>query len=268
MLAVPMQSTAKDKKKKNEPMTKNFEPDPLPFSSKAKPDTPAPKVREPRAFSIQVSTDKEGGIQGIDVSHYQGKINWKEVAKTNIPKFVYIKASEGKSLVDEFYNEYFTQAKAHGFKVGSYHFFRPGIDVEVQYKLFIGNIKVKEQDLLPLIDVEIMTGVESIEIFQRRLLTFCKLVAHAFNGQKPIIYTGKNFYDKYIASNSQLRQYQFMIAAYQDNQPQLANGDDYLIWQYTGKGKMNGIKGNVDRSRFVGTHTLSEILVDQKKIPK
>ncbi|MCQ2095167.1 MAG: glycosyl hydrolase family 25 [Bacteroidaceae bacterium] len=264
--AAPSSLVAKDKKKEH--VTHDFAPDPLPTSSKARPDTHGPRLRQPRAFGMTLTTDKEGGVQGIDVSHYQGDINWKEVAKTGIPKFVYVKATEGKSLVDERYHDYFAQAKRHGFKVGSYHFFRPGVDVETQYRLFIGNIDVKSQDLLPLIDVEIISGAASVEMFQRTLLTFCRLVAHAFNGQKPVIYTGKNFYDKYIASNNQLRQYQFMIAAYQDQQPQLANGDDYLIWQYTGKGRVGGIKGNVDRSRFVGVHSLSEILVNQKRIPK
>lgn len=267
-MAVPIGGMAKDNKKKKEIVVNMFEPDPDPATCKARPDKAAPRLKQPRNFKMASGTSHESGIQGIDVSHYQDNINWKTVAKANIAKFVYIKATEGRSVVDDKYATYFNEARRHGFKVGSYHFFRPGVDVETQYRLFIGHINVKEQDLLPLIDVEIMTGVESIAIFQRRLLTFCNLVAHAFNGQKPIIYTGKSFYDKYIATSQQLREYQFMIAAYQDEQPVLANGDDYLIWQYTGHGKMDGIKGHVDRSKFVGTHELAEILVDQKKIPK
>ena len=61
------------------------------------------------------------------------------------------------------------------------------------------------------------------------------------------------------ARQGQLDGYPLMIAMYSDEQPQLADGRDYIIWQYTCKGRLNGVKGDVDKSRLMGEHTLSEL---------
>lgn len=260
MAIIPYNGSAKDnKKKKKEAVVKTFEPSPI--SSRAKPDTHAPNVRYPKSFSIAHTRDHTHNIEGIDVSHYQHTINWKDVAKSQIPKYAYMKATEGTSIVDDTYAYNIKEARKHGIKAGSYHFFRPEKDPAEQYKNFINTIKIKEQDLLPIVDIETFRGIPSHEVFHQRILTFCKLLTKAFNGQKPIIYTGKNFYEQHLASCQELQKYKFMIAAYQDNEPVLSDGKKYLIWQYSSKGRINGIKGNVDRSRFVEHFTLSDILV-------
>ena len=93
-----------------------------------------------------------------------------------------------------------------------------------------------------------------------RLQEFLKLVTEEY-GRRPVIYTGRNFYNKYFAEFDFYKPDLFRIAMYNtDEQPELINGEDYVIWQYSSKGRINGIRGDVDQCRFVGRHTLSEIL--------
>lgn len=259
LMLAPSEIVAK-KKKTVETIVKEYLPDRIP--EKASADKHLSSTSKPKRFRSSNSTRNIGnGMQGIDVSHYQGTINWSVVAKNKDVGFLYVKATEGQSYVDDKYIANIKGAKQYGIKVGSYHFFRPTVDPEIQYNHFLSVMKVSDQDLLPLIDVETISGASSINSFRQKLLLFCRLVAHAFNGQKPIIYTGKNFYDKYFAYNSDFSQYKFMIASYIGDEPILADNADYLIWQYTGKGTINGIKGHVDRSCFIGDHNINEILV-------
>jgi lysozyme len=75
--------------------------------------------------------------------------------------------------------------------------------------------------------------------------------------QRPLIYTGRNFYNKYL--QGEIDGYKLMIAMYTDEEPVLADDRDITMWQYTGKGRLTGVKGYVDKSRFMGNHSLREI---------
>ena len=162
-------------------------------------------------------------------------------------------------MVDDTYEYNLTEARRNGIKAGSYHFFRPGVSAAGQFALFKRVIDKRKQDLLPLIDVEVTGGV-SIATLHSRLQEFLKLVTEEY-GRRPVIYTGRNFYNKYFADYDFYKPYLFMIAMYNTaEQPYLDNGEDYVIWQYSSKGRIDGIRGDVDQSRFVGRHTLSEIL--------
>jgi len=105
-----------------------------------------------------------------------------------------------------------------------------------------------------------VTGGVSVETMHARLQEFLRLVTEEY-GRRPVIYTGRNFYNKYFAGYSFYKPYLFMIAMYNTTeQPYLSNGNDYVIWQYSSKGSINGIRGDVDLSRFVGRHTIGEIM--------
>ena len=106
-----------------------------------------------------------------------------------------------------------------------------------------------------MIDVETKSGLKTEE-FCDSLFKFLHLVEKAYR-QKPLIYTGANFYDHYLLGK--LDSYKLMIAQYSKREPVLADGRDFEMWQYTGKGRLNGINGYVDKSRFMGRHRLREI---------
>ncbi len=233
-----------------------FQPDKAANLYKSVPDT---HPRQPKCKGL-VSVFRASGVHryGIDVSHYQGRIDWKAVSTDGKVGYVYLKATESNSLVDDTYDYNLNEARRHGLKVGSYHFFRPNVDATSQFANFKRTVDRRKQDLLPLIDVEVTGGVP-VATMHKRLQEFLRLVTREY-GKRPVIYTGRNFYDRYFAGYSHFKSYLFMIAQYTSAEPTLSDGKDFVMWQFTAKGRVNGIRGDVDRSRFMGRHSISEIL--------
>lgn len=195
-------------------------------------------------------------IHGIDLSHYQGDVFWDAVGDNKKMAYVYLKATEGGDNIDDRYAENIRLAKKNGLKVGSYHFFRPKSSLQLQLNNFTAQCRAEDQDLIPMIDIETRSGL-SDEEFTDSLITFLKLVEYHYH-QKPLLYTGANFYDHYL-SGGMVDDYKIMIAQYTEIEPKLIDGRDITMWQYTGKGRIAGVKGNIDKSRFVGNHGLREI---------
>ncbi len=248
----------KGKKHKKVETVIDLEPDPV--AHKSRPDRHPGELKMPLLSASSAHGKGTGGSEahGIDVSHYQGRINWDEVARDRRVTYVYLKATEGTGIVDDTYSYNFSECKRVGLKVGSYLFFRPNLPAKAQFDLFVSRVKTKQQDLLPVIDIEVIRGV-SASVMQSRLLELCELFEKEY-GKKPVIYTGKNFYNKYIHGNHRLRSYKFFIAAYSFIEPDLNNDEDYVMWQYSATGSVRGIRGNVDMSRFVGRHSIKDIL--------
>ena len=195
-------------------------------------------------------------IHGIDISHYQGNVFWEAIGNNSKMYYVYLKATEGGDLIDAKYEQNIQLAHQYGLKVGSYHFYRARTPQEVQLRNFMAQCRPGEQDLVPMIDVETKSGLSN-EAFRDSLSKFLILVAKKYK-QKPLIYTGANFYDHYL-SGGMLDDYKIMIAQYMAKEPVLVDGRDVTMWQYTGKGHINGVNGYIDKSRFMGDHKLREI---------
>lgn len=206
---------------------------------------------------VELCEDTCRHIHGIDISHYQGKVFWQALGQNHRTTYVYLKATEGGNRIDQLYADNIFYAHQQDMLVGSYHFFRPQVPVAVQLKNFTTQCRPADQDLLPLIDVE-MLGKLSVEAFRDSLSRFLLLVENYYHA-KPLVYSGRNFYNKYL--QHALDDYPLMIAMYNtDDPPLLDDGHPIVIWQYTGKGTIEGINGYVDKSRFLGHHRLREIL--------
>ena len=193
-------------------------------------------------------------IHGIDLSHYQGNVFWEAVGQTKMA-FVYLKATEGGNHIDAKYKQNIDLAHQYGIKVGSYHFYRPKVDQQTQLENFMTQCRPEDQDLIPMIDIESTGGLSTTD-FRDSLFVFLRLVEKAYK-QKPLLYTGANFYDRYLLGL--LGDYKVMIAQYTQREPTLKDDLDFVLWQYTGKGHLDGINGYVDKSRFMGDHQLREI---------
>lgn len=200
-------------------------------------------------------------IHGIDISHYQGEVFWETVGGSTKMAYVYIKATEGGDRIDSRYEQNLLTAHQYGLKVGSYHFYRPKTPQQSQLDNFILQCKPSEQDLIPMIDIE-TTGGLGTEEFCDSLFEFLHLVEQTYR-QRPLIYTGTNFYNKHLVGK--LDRYLLMIAQYTERLPVLADERDITMWQYTGKGHLHGIKGFVDKSRFMGDHKLKELKFRHRK---
>ena len=194
-------------------------------------------------------------VHGIDLSHYQGNVFWQAIGENQKMAYVYLKATEGGDRIDEMFQRNIQMAHEHGLKVGAYHFYRPKTPQDLQLENFTKQCLPDEQELLPMIDIE-TTGGLSTKAFCDSLFKFLELIEKAYR-QRPLIYTGANFYDKHL--QGKLDDYHLMIAQYTNFEPRLKDGRDITIWQYTGKGHINGVRGYIDKSRFMGKHRLREI---------
>ena len=200
-------------------------------------------------------------VHGIDISHYQGEVFWETICNNTKMAYVYIKATEGETRIDPKYEQNVLTAHRYGLKVGSYHFYRPTINQEYQVANFYAQCKPSEQDLIPMIDVEV-TGGLSTEALCDSLFKFLEMIEQVYR-QRPLIYAGANFYNKHL--KGKLDRYLIMIAQYSDREPVLADGRDVTMWQYTGKGPLHGVNGYVDKSRFMGEHKLRELRFKHRK---
>lgn len=242
----------KEKNKKKEALNIIYTPEPDPLAIQPQPHSNIRPLEEVSLISDSIYAIREG----IDVSHYQGTIDWAAVAATRTAGYVYIKASEGASLVDDCYAYNIREARRYGLKVGSYHFFRGNVPVEIQLANMTACVKKEEQDLIPIVDVEHTNGVSN-ELLASRLHQFMEALTRYY-GKKPMLYTFVNFYNKHLQGKG-FEKYMLMLAFYRDYQPILNDGRRYAVWQYTARGNITGIKGHVDRSRIMEGFTLKDI---------
>ncbi len=192
-------------------------------------------------------------IRGIDVSHYQGNIDWAQVAGAGI-KFCYVKATEGSGLQDIRFHDYSNGSKAAGLVTGAYHFFRPEVDAEAQAESFLHVVSaLNPGDLPPTLDVEVDAG-QSARAIVSGMQTWLEAVENVL-GQRPLIYTNPAFWNSKVGGSAAFTDYVLWIAQYTlKPAPQVPTGfGDYLIWQFTEQGRVPGIAGNVDLDRFNGT---------------
>lgn len=191
-------------------------------------------------------------VHGIDISRYQGNIDWEMLRNASIQsspvRFVFIKGTEGVSIVDENFNLNFYQAKKNDFIRGVYHFYTPDVDATRQAQFFMKQVHLEPGDLPPVLDVE-KAGDLSKEDLQREVKKWLSLVEERYK-VKPIIYSGYKFKLKYL-SDSLLNTYPFWIAHYYVDK--LSYKGPWHFWQYTDSGKLKGIKGNVDCNLFNGS---------------
>ncbi|MEE0689461.1 MAG: GH25 family lysozyme, partial [Bacteroidaceae bacterium] len=131
-------------------------------------------------------------IRGLDISHYQGQIDWETLRNSSMNndpiRFVFIKATEGMSLMDDNFNLNFYQAKKNDFIRGTYHFFVPDIDPVKQAQFYLHQVHLEPGDLPPVLDVE-HTGKCSAKELQRNVKKWLDIVEQRY-GVKPILYTG------------------------------------------------------------------------------
>jgi len=205
------------------------------------------------------SKDLVGEIYGIDVSHHQGKIEWGKVKKWKNKKldFVYIKATEGATYIDETYKTNIKEAKENDFLVGSYHYFRTTSSIENQFQNFIKTIDKSEQDLIPLIDVEEKTNWTNKE-FHKNFKAFLNMVENYF-GQKPMIYTVNSFYN--LNLSGKYKEYHFLIGRYGENAPNMRDKTSWTVWQFSETGKVEGIPMDVDIDVINDKYNLQDLLI-------
>lgn len=190
-------------------------------------------------------------IYGMDISKYQGTIDWSDL---NAPEnyrfninFAFMKATEGVEKKDPRFEYNWMSAAQNGVKRGAYHFYRPNQDVYLQAQNFISSVKLSPGDLAPVIDCE-SRGVVSEEKFVADLKIFIQLLEKEY-GVKPIVYTGYRFFHNHLQGEF-FASYPFWVAHY--GKKDLSFREHWKFWQFTCKGRVKGIHGAVDLNVFKG----------------
>lgn len=198
-------------------------------------------------------------IQGIDISHHQGEINWNELATEDI-SFVFIKATEGGDYQDPKFQVNWTNAKSTKLAVGAYHFYRLCKSGTEQANNFIASVPKEEDNLPPAIDLELGGNCQSDksdeEVIQD-IQTYIDKVT-AYYGQTPIIYATTEFYERYL--NNQFIACPIWIRDIYSS-PKLPDNRHWTFWQFANRGHLKGIDGYIDLNAFNGDKTTFQQLI-------
>lgn len=199
--------------------------------------------------------------QGIDVSGYQGNINYAKVKEAGI-QIVYMKSSEGFNYIDSHFERNYANAKQNGLKVGFYHYVtaRSVEEAQRQAQFFVSVVAKKSPDCKLAMDFESFGNLSKQQVNQIGL-AFLKTVEE-LSKKEVVVYS-----NAYAASNTwggEITNYPLWIAQYEVNEPQ-NNGTwkSWAGWQYDDKGEVLGIDNYVDRNKF----TKEMLLSDNSEIP-
>ncbi len=193
-------------------------------------------------------------IHGIDVSKWQGDINWRQLRKADIA-FAYIKSTEGGDHVDDRFREYWRGAKRAGIPRGAYHFYYFCRSAREQAQWFIKNTPKDPSALPPVLDIEWNHQSKTCKLrpepakVRRDMKTFLRLI-EAHYGKRPMIYTTVDFHRQNLQGH--LNNYRFWVRSVADHPDQTYPQRDWHFWQYTGTGRVPGISGDTDINVFVG----------------
>lgn len=191
-------------------------------------------------------------VRGIDISRYQAEIDWERVANANIDqqpvRFVIAKATEGESHVDKNFSDNFYQIGQYDFVRGAYHFFSPKISGDVQAKHYLKQVHLEPGDLAPVLDVETIGNLTPQQL-RSEVAEWLNIVEKHYN-TRPIIYTGLKFKQTYLNTPA-FDRYHFWIAHYYVKQ--LSYKGKWKFWQFTDRGRVAGISGDVDLNVYNGS---------------
>ena len=195
-------------------------------------------------------------VHGIDVSKFQGDIDWNAVASSGV-KFAWIKATEGGDRADERFQANWTGAKAAGVAHGAYHFVywcRPPME---EMAFFEQNAPVEDDALPPVLDVEATPTSKTCHrhLTQEGAIADMRVMLQEMErhyGKRPVIYTTVDFYEA-ILSDGAFSDYPIWVRSTKHHPAVKYGSRAWAFWQYQSDGQTPGINGNVDRDVFYGT---------------
>jgi len=200
--------------------------------------------------NIQVLENHKGKVIGIDVSEFQGKVDWEdvEILEEKYPvSFVFIRATAGNDRVDKKFAENWAGAKENKIMRGAYHYYRPNENSIEQANLFIKTVHLQKGDLPPVLDIERLPKNQSLDSLKKGLKRWLTKVETHYQ-VRPIIYTGERYYSDFL--KEEFSEYLFWIANYNFYREKIE--DDWLFWQFTEKASLPGINHRVDVNIYNG----------------
>lgn len=210
----------------------------------------APPFTEALKFEHVFSNFSEG-ILGIDVSEYQGKINFPGLQlqlQNRRIEFVVIRATMGKDGVDARFSRNWEGFRPLPVRRGAYHYYRPNENSALQAQNFIKTAKLSSGDMIPVLDIEKHSTIQSKDKLREGLKNWLQIV-EAHYGVKPMIYTGDRFFWEVLHDHG-FDEYPIWVANY--NPILEPETEDWTIWQFSEKGSLPGIGEKIDLNVMVG----------------
>ena len=180
--------------------------------------------------------------RGIDVSKYQGEVDWERVAGEGI-QFAFARAVEDKfpaDGADHTFADNFEGMRAAGILRGAYHFFRPRRDAAAQAKLFVSIVGgLKPGDLPPVIDFEHDGSSKELnllpvspKVIVEGMARWIDIVEDALN-RRVIIYTSAEYWILAAGNSKRFRDHPLWIAHWKADRPMVPTAfDSFIIHQY------------------------------------
>ncbi len=196
-------------------------------------------------------------VHGIDVSKYQGDIDWSAVKQSGV-SFAWIKATEGGDVVDTKFAQNWFLAKAAGLPRGAYHFAYWCRPAQEQAAWFLANVPYDPDALPPVLDVEWNGNSKTCakRLPRDEAISAMRIILAAMEkayGKRPVIYTSVDFYRDVMAG--EFTDYPIWVRSVKYF-PSVKYGDRrWHFWQHTAEGHVPGIHGYVDRNAFNGSES-------------
>ncbi len=206
-------------------------------------------------FMLAAGYGNHDYVKGVDVSAYQGKIDWPTLAGQDI-RFAYIKATEGADHEDSRFDENWREARKTSLKVGAYHFVNFDQDGKTQAEHFIQKVPKEKDSLPPVIDLELYGNYVEKPMDKDKVQAILNDMIIRFEEyyeQTPIIYTNYNTYNTYLADA--FAEIPIWICDISDQEPDLSAGHQWIFWQYSQRELLNGYSGEerfIDMNIFNG----------------
>jgi lysozyme len=194
-------------------------------------------------------------LWGIDISKYQRNINWSLMVRRNKPDFVFVKVSEGTTILDPFYKTHKRNLEKHNILHGGYHFMSFTSSGRSQAYRFIKHAGLKKGNMVPVLDVEYTSRhLPNKRKVISEIRSFCTIIEQYY-GVKPIIYTHPHLYAKYLKGN--FDNYPLWLCDYK-NTPRY----NWDIWQHTASARLYGYQGRIDKNVMKSDkNTLSKLVM-------
>jgi GH25 family lysozyme M1 (1,4-beta-N-acetylmuramidase) len=214
-----------------------------------------------RAACVPTVTPAAGEtVGGLDVSHWQGAIDWTGVAETE-RRFVFMKATDGRTEIDERFAENYSGARGNGLVAGAYHFARPDRrsgDPVREARHFVSVADPRAGDLLPVLDIENNGPGLNTDQMTRWARRWVEEVRR-LTGVHPLVYTSPCGWKDRFADTRRIARggSPLWVAHWSAGAPMVPadnwNGRGWVVWQHSSTGHVRGIAGAVDLDRFNGT---------------
>lgn len=218
--------------------------------------TAEPGGDHPFPTLTQTSGQSSHEIHGIDVSKWQGRIDWEAVRGSGVT-FAFIKATEGGDRLDDRFRENWEGARRAGIARGAYHFTYWCGSMSDQIAWFQRHVPNEPDALPPVLDVEWNFDSPTcprrvpVHVAQQKMREFLHAMERHY-GKKPIIYADITFHREVLAGG-EFAQYPFWVRSVRALPHERYPGRRWAFWQTTATGRVAGVTGNVDRNVFAGS---------------